>query len=41
VKYNFMPGTDFAKYRTYIEGEADPNQIVDAQIKQLQRCAPQ
>src|SRR6516225_1081311 len=38
VKYNFMPGTDFAKYHTYkwvnIEGGAHPNQIVDAQIKQ-------
>ena len=37
VKYNFMPGTDFAKYHTYkwvpIEGGAHPNQIVDAQIK--------
>ena len=38
VRYNFMPGTDFAKYHTYkwvsIEGGAHPNQIVDAQIKQ-------
>ena len=38
VKYNFMPGTDFAKYHTYkwvaIEGGAHPNQIIDAQIKQ-------
>jgi hypothetical protein len=38
VKYNFMPGTNFAKYHTYkwvaIEGGAHPNQIVDAQIKQ-------
>ena len=37
VKYNFMPGTDFAKYRTYkwvpIEGGAHPNQIADAEIK--------
>jgi hypothetical protein len=37
VKYNFMPGTDFAKYHTYkwvvIEGGSHPNQIVDAQIK--------
>ena len=37
VKYNFMPGTDFAKYHTYkwvpIEGGTHPNQIVDAQIK--------
>ena len=40
VRYNFMPGTDFAKYHTYkwvsIEGGAHPNQIVDAEIKQLQ-----
>jgi hypothetical protein len=38
VKYNFMPGTDFAKYHTYkwvaIEGGAHPNQIMDAEIKQ-------
>ena len=38
VRYNFMPGTDFTKYRTYkwvaVEGGAHPNQIVDAQIKQ-------
>lgn len=38
VKYNFMPGTDFAKYHTYkwvnIGSGAHPNQIVDAQIKQ-------
>jgi hypothetical protein len=38
VKYNFMPGTDFSKYRTYkwvnIQEGAHPNQIVDAQIKQ-------
>jgi len=38
VKYNFMPGTNFAKFHTYkwvaIEGGAHPNQIVDAQIKQ-------
>jgi hypothetical protein len=37
VRYNFMPGTDFAKYRTYkwvpIEGGAHPNQIADAEIK--------
>jgi hypothetical protein len=37
VKYNFMPGTDFAKYHTYkwvpIEGGAHPNQIADAEIK--------
>ena len=38
VRYNFMPGTDFAKYHTYkwvsIEGGAHPNQIVGAQIRQ-------
>ena len=37
VKYNFMPGTDFAKYHTYkwvvIEGGSHPNQIADSQIK--------
>jgi hypothetical protein len=37
VKYNFMPGTDFSKFRTYkwvpIEGASHPNQIVDAEIK--------
>ena len=35
---NFVLGTDFSKYHTYrwisIEGDAHPNQIVDAQIKQ-------
>jgi Domain of unknown function (DUF4136) len=38
VRYNFMPGTDFAKYHTYkwvpIEGGSHLNQIVDTQIKQ-------
>jgi hypothetical protein len=38
VTYNAMPGTDFAKYKTYkwvaIEGAAHPDQIVDQQIKQ-------
>jgi hypothetical protein len=38
VRYNFMPGTDFAKYHTYkwvsVEGGEHPNQIVDAEIKQ-------
>lgn len=37
VTYNFMPGTDFAKYHTYkwvnIEGGAHPNQIMDQEIK--------
>src|SRR5215469_7438468 len=38
VKTNHMPGTDFAKYKTYkwvaIEGGQHPNQITDAEIKQ-------
>jgi hypothetical protein len=38
VKYNFAPGTDFTKYKTYkwvaIEGAVTPDQIVDQQIKQ-------
>jgi hypothetical protein len=38
VTTNSMPGTDFSKYRTYkwvpIEGAIQPNQIIDAQIKQ-------
>jgi len=38
VKTNYMPGTNFAKYKTYrwvaIEGAQHPNQIVDAEIKQ-------
>ena len=38
VTTNFMPGTDFTKYHTYkwvvIEGAEQPNQIVDAEIKQ-------
>ncbi len=38
VHYNFMPGTNFAKYHTYkwvpIEGASHPNQIMDAEIKQ-------
>jgi Domain of unknown function (DUF4136) len=38
VTTNSMPGTDFTKYHTYkwvpIEGAVQPNQIVDAQIKQ-------
>jgi len=37
VRYNFMPGTDFSKYRTYkwvnTRG-AHPDQIMDAEIKQ-------
>jgi len=37
VRYNFMPGTDFSKYRTYKWvniGGAHPDQIMDAEIKQ-------
>jgi hypothetical protein len=38
VTTNSMPGADFSKYHTYkwvaIEGAVQPNQIVDAQIKQ-------
>jgi hypothetical protein len=38
VGYNFMPGTDFTKYKTYrwvkIEGQQYPDDITDAQIKQ-------
>jgi hypothetical protein len=37
VTTNSMPGTDFSKFHTYkwvaIEGAAQPNQILDAQIK--------
>jgi hypothetical protein len=36
VRYNFMPGADFSKYRTYKwvnTGDAHPDQIMDAQIK--------
>jgi hypothetical protein len=37
VRSNYMPGTDFSKYKTYkwvpIEGASHPNQIVDAEIK--------
>jgi len=36
VKYNYMPGTDFSKYKTYkwvSEDNVHPNQIVDQQIK--------
>jgi hypothetical protein len=36
VKYNFLPGTDFAKYRTYkwvrVPNVQYPNQILDEQI---------
>jgi hypothetical protein len=38
VRTNYMPGTDFSKFKTYrwgaVEGGSHPNQIVDAEIKQ-------
>jgi hypothetical protein len=37
VRYNFMPKTDFSKYRPYKWvkiGDAHPDQILDAEIKQ-------
>jgi hypothetical protein len=38
VRTNYMPGTDFSKFKTYrwgtVEAALKPNQIVDAQIKQ-------
>jgi hypothetical protein len=38
VTYNYMPGTNFAKYHTYkwvsIPSNIHPNQIVDQEIKQ-------
>ncbi len=38
VAVNYVPGTDFSKYKTYrwvaIEGAERPNDIIDAQIKQ-------
>lgn len=37
VRYNFLPGTDFSKYKTYkwvrVPNAQYPNDIVDAQIK--------
>jgi hypothetical protein len=36
VKYNFAPGTDFGKYKTYkwvrIDGAQYPNQLIDDQV---------
>src|ERR1700741_1385947 len=36
IKYNFLPGTDFAKYKTYkwvrVPNAQYPNQILDGQI---------
>jgi len=38
IKYNFMPGTDFTKYKTYkwarVPNVQYPNQILDTQIMQ-------
>ena len=38
VRQNYVPGTDFSKYRTYkwvvIESTIHPNKIVDGEIKQ-------
>jgi hypothetical protein len=38
VNVNYVPGTDFSKYKTYkwveIPGAEKPDQIIDAQIKQ-------
>jgi len=38
IKYNFLPGTDFSKYRTYrwerVPKAQYPNQILDGQIMQ-------
>src|SRR5881394_1051626 len=38
IKYNFLPGTDFAKYKTYrwarVPNAQYPDQIIDNQITQ-------
>jgi Domain of unknown function (DUF4136) len=38
VRTNYLPGTDFSKYRTYawvtIQGAGHPNHILDAEIKE-------
>lgn len=38
VRYNYLPGTDFSKYRTYkwvqVPGVQYPDQLTDGQIKQ-------
>ena len=38
IRYNFLPGTDFSKYRTYkwvrVPKAEYPNQILDSQIMQ-------
>lgn len=37
IKTNYMPGTDFSKYKNYrwgeVQGAGHPNQIVDAEIR--------
>src|SRR5215212_3684247 len=37
IRYNYAPGTDFSKYKTYkwvkIEGAQYPSQLIDEQIK--------
>lgn len=37
VRYNYMPGTDFSRFKTYkwvqVEGGQYPNQLLDDQIK--------
>ena len=37
VRYNYLPGTDFSKYRTYkwvrVPGVQYPNELLDGQIK--------
>src|SRR5215467_13616650 len=38
VRYNFMPGTDFSKFRTYkwvnLKSNVHPDQIMDQEIRQ-------
>lgn len=38
IRYNFLPGTDFSKYKTYkwerVPNAQYPNQIIDSQIMQ-------
>ena len=38
IKYNFLAGTDFSKYKTYkwvqVPNQEYPNSIIDSQIKQ-------
>jgi hypothetical protein len=43
IKTNYMPGTDFSKFKTYkwvsIQGAEQPDQILDQQIKQAVETA--